>query len=123
MPMPERPKIVYVVSVCDEAGRLDHLPRFIEELERKAQVGLLIGRAVQAPKLMVSSIRVVTNSSDPNRLGVFFKFMTAIFKFYNEGYRIFFVRTSTPFAIALGILSKVLPIATYFWHCGQAKNV
>lgn len=120
--MPDRPKLVYAVSVWDEAGHLAHLPRFLRELEPKVDVCLLIGKTSRPPKLNASQV-LVAAGPDASALEMVLGVLRAVILLRRQGYRTYFVRISTLLAILLGLLSTFLRLDVYFWHCGQAKNV
>lgn len=118
-------KICYVLPSYSESevGHFAHVPRFISEIGKFADVYVIIEKCQGNPS--IPNIKGIY----PQKYGFHNQFLRGleliyiVLKLYRQGCKKFFVRISIPTAAIICILGKILRLETYYWNSGQGKVI
>ena len=118
----ERPTICYVIPSLSRDGteHFAHLPNFLSEVSRYAEVDALVERSTGLPPLPGVNEALVLNGR--TAIGRALALIRAVSYLRRRGCRTFFVRISASAAFVLTMLQRPLNLTVYYWISGEIDS-
>jgi glycosyltransferase involved in cell wall biosynthesis len=114
----ERQSVCYVASSYSPSAHTAHLPRFLQELSKYADVHVVLWSHTGEPSFPgVASVSLLA-SERRNRLLRLFAVIKLAMKLRRRGCRVFFVRQQVTVAIVLSFVRKLIGIKVLLWRSG-----
>lgn len=112
------PAVCYVISHYTEAGHTAHLPRFLEELSRYADVYVVLWNQEEIPSFPGVKRVFVLDSRGSSRILKVVRLLQVVWRLRRDGCRVFFVRIQYTLALILSLFRKGLGIHVFLWRSG-----
>ena len=113
-----RASVCYIVGRFYSTGHTAHLPRFIEELSKHADVHVVLWSHEDVPLFPGATSVTVLETEAPNRFRRLLSLLRLVRKLRQSGCRVFFFRIQYNVASVLGLLRRPLDIKVFVWRSG-----
>lgn len=119
------PKICYVLPLYDSSTdqHFSHLPHFLSELGKSADVAVIIEKCKGVPSIENVNVIIPQKYGYRNRFLRMLELARIALRLRRAGYKKFFIRISVTAGLTLGLLSRLTGIETFYWVSGQGKDL
>lgn len=120
----KRTSLCYVIPHYseDENQHFAHLPHFLDELSRFAEIYVIVEKGKRCDAFIKVRHVFWQKYGSKNRILRSMELLLLAIRIRRLGCKKFFVRISVPAAILLSLLGKLIDFRVYYWFSGQPTN-
>jgi glycosyltransferase involved in cell wall biosynthesis len=118
----QRHSICYIASSYAQSGHTAHLPRFVQELSKYADVHVALWSHTGEPSFPGAASVTLLASRRRNRFLRVLATVAMTVRLRRRGCRVFFIRQQVTVAIVLSLLRKLIGVEVMLWRSGLHEH-